>query len=83
LQKKFGDRKQQICASNINIYCGEGQITIEKLQTNKQNSLYAMDSFNTSWPSPSGALEALSNDGLPMDMISDMQEAFEPLTRAR
>lgn len=42
-----------------------------------------MASFNTSWPSPSNVLDALSNDGLPMDMIPDMQEAFEPLTRAR
>lgn len=42
-----------------------------------------MDSFNSSWPSPPGVLEALSNDGLPMDMISDLQEPFEPLTRAR
>lgn len=42
-----------------------------------------MDSFNSPWPSPPRGIDALSNDGLQMDMITDVQEAFEPQTRAR
>lgn len=42
-----------------------------------------MDSFETSWPSPPGGIETLSNDGIQMDLVSDLQESFEPLQRAR
>lgn len=42
-----------------------------------------MDSFNSPWPSPSGGLEGLSTEALQMDMITDLQEQFEPQTRAR
>lgn len=43
-----------------------------------------MDSpFNTTWPSPSDGLESISNDGIQMDLVSDLQESFEPLQRAR
>ncbi|XP_055325940.1 forkhead box protein O-like isoform X3 [Sitodiplosis mosellana] len=42
-----------------------------------------MDSFNATWPSPDG-LESISNDGIQtMDLVTDLQESFEPLQRAR
>lgn len=41
-----------------------------------------MDSFNTTWPSPDG-IESISNDGIQMDLVTDLQESFEPLQRAR
>lgn len=41
-----------------------------------------MDSFNSPWPSPP-RIDGLSNDGLQMDMVTDLQETFEPQTRAR
>lgn len=41
----------------------------------------AMDSFNTTWPSD--GLESISNDGIQMDLVTDLQESFEPLQRAR
>lgn len=40
-----------------------------------------MEPYN-SWSPPDG-IESLSNDGVTMDMISDLQESFEPLQRAR
>ncbi|XP_021708375.1 forkhead box protein O isoform X2 [Aedes aegypti] len=44
-----------------------------------------MDSFGSPWPaSPRGGLEGLSNDGVPMDALAELQDgAFEPQTRAR
>lgn len=45
-----------------------------------------MDSFGSPWPaSPrGGGLEGLSNDGVPMDALAELQDgAFEPQTRAR
>lgn len=43
-----------------------------------------MDSpFNTTWPSPPDGFESISNDALQMDLVSDLQESFEPLQRAR
>lgn len=42
-----------------------------------------MDSFNSPWPSPPRGIDGLSNDGLQMDMVTDLQETFEPQTRAR
>ncbi|XP_031624536.1 forkhead box protein O isoform X2 [Contarinia nasturtii] len=41
-----------------------------------------MDSFNATWPSPDG-IESISNDGIQMDLVTDLQESFEPLQRAR
>lgn len=44
-----------------------------------------MDSFGSPWPaSPRGGLEGLSNDGVPMDALAELQDGtFEPQTRAR
>lgn len=46
-----------------------------------------MDSFGSPspWPaSPRGGLEGLSNDGIPMDALTELQDGtFEPQTRAR
>lgn len=42
-----------------------------------------MDSFNSPWPSPPRGIDGLSNDGLQMDMVTDIHEAFEPQIRAR
>lgn len=42
-----------------------------------------MDSFNATWPSASDGLESISNDGIHMDLVTDLQESFEPLQRAR
>ncbi len=43
-----------------------------------------MDTFGDPWPSPPQGLEGLSDDGIPMDSLTELQEAtFEPQTRAR
>lgn len=43
-----------------------------------------MDSpFNATWPSPPDGFESISNDALQMDLVTDLQESFEPLQRAR
>ncbi|XP_055527583.1 forkhead box protein O isoform X2 [Wyeomyia smithii] len=44
-----------------------------------------MDSFGSPWPASSrDGLDGLSNDGVPMDALTELQDgAFEPQTRAR
>jgi forkhead box protein O3 len=43
-----------------------------------------MDTFSDPWPSPPQGLEGLSDDGIQMDSLTELQEAtFEPQTRAR
>ncbi|XP_055699776.1 forkhead box protein O isoform X2 [Phlebotomus papatasi] len=43
-----------------------------------------MDSFGSIWPSPPRGLDGVSNDGLPMETLTELQDGnFEPQTRAR
>jgi forkhead box protein O3 len=43
-----------------------------------------MDVFGSPWPSPPRGIDCISNDGMPMDSLAELQDnGFEPQIRAR